>query len=148
MNEGLKGCRVMEETRKEKIKLFRKTDLIVIAVIIAFAVLFRIAYNSIFAGKAARAEIYYYSELVETVDLVSGQERIFSVAQEEDVVFLLDKWGNIQFIRSDCPDKVCINAGKLHMVGQSAACLPNGIVVKIVPQGERNEDDPDIIVGR
>lgn len=131
----------------KNIKLFRKTDFIVIAAIIAVAALLWIAYSSIFAGKAARAEIYYYSELVETVDLLPGQEKTFSIAQEENVVFRLDKEGNIQFIQSDCPDKVCIKAGKLHMVGQSAACLPNGIVVKIVPQGERNEDDPDIIVG-
>lgn len=148
MNEGLKGCRIMDATGREKIKLFRKTDIVIIAVIIAAAVLFWIVYNSIFAGKAAKAEIYYYSELVDTVDLVAGQERTFSIPQEDDVVFRLDKEGNIQFIQSDCPDKVCINAGKLHMVGQSAACLPNGIVVKIVPQGERNEEDPDIIVGR
>lgn len=138
----------MKTSGKVKIKLIRKADLIIIAVIIAAAGLFWIVYNSIFSGKAAKAEIYYYSELVETVELVVGQERIFSVAQEEDVVFLLDEEGNIQFIQSDCPDKVCINAGKLHMIGQSAACLPNGIVVKIVPRGERNEEDPDIIVGR
>lgn len=138
----------METTGRNKLKLFRKTDIIVIAVIMAAAGLFWLVYNSIFEGKAAKAEIYYYSELVETVDLVSGHDKIFSIKQEEDVVFRLDKEGNIQFIQSDCPDKVCINAGKLHMVGQSAACLPNGIVVKIVPRGERNEDDPDIIVGR
>ncbi len=138
----------MKTSGKVKTKLFRKADLIIIAVIIAAAGLFWVVYNSIFSGKAAKAEIYYYSELVETVELVVGQERIFSVAQEEDVVFLLDEEGNIQFIQSDCPDKVCINAGKLHMIGQSAACLPNGIVVKIVPRGERNEEDPDIIVGR
>jgi len=137
----------MDATGRDKLKLFRKTDFVVIVVIIAAAGLFWIVYNSIFSGKAAKAEIYYYSELVETVDLVPGQEKIFSIPQEEDVVFRLDKEGNIQFIQSDCPDKVCINAGKLHMVGQSAACLPNGIVVKIVPQGERNEDDPDIIIG-
>ena len=34
------------------------------------------------------------------------------------------------------------------MVGQSAACLPNGLVLKIVPLNERSEDDLDIVVGR
>lgn len=138
----------METTGKEKIRLFRKTDLIIIAVIIATAGVIWLVYNSTFAGKSAKAEIYYYSKLAKTVDLTDGQERTFSIAEEDDVVLKLDGEGNIQFIQSDCPDKVCIHSGKLHMVGQSAACLPNGIVVKIVPWGERGEDDPDIIVGR
>lgn len=135
-------------TDKTKMKLFKKTDIIIIAVIIAAAVIISVAYKSVFAGKRAKAEIYYYSKLVETVELTEGQERTFSIEENKNVVFHLDKEGNIRFIQSDCPDKVCIHAGKLHIPGQSAACLPNGIVVKIVPSGERGADDPDIVVGR
>lgn len=138
----------MEITDKTKMKLFKKTDLIIIAVVIAAAVIIYVAYNSVFAGKRAKAEIYYYSKLVETVDLTTGLERTFSIEENKNVVFHLDKEGNIRFVQSNCPDKVCIHAGKLHIPGQSAACLPNGIVLKIVPWGERDEDDPDIVVGR
>jgi len=135
-------------TDNEKMKLFKKTDLVIIVVIIAAAVIISVAYNSVFAGKRAKAEIYYYSKLVETVELTTGQERTFSIDEEKDVVFRLNEDGSIQFIQSDCPDKVCIHAGKLHIPGQSAACLPNGIVLKVVPLGEREADDPDIVVGR
>ncbi len=35
------------------------------------------------------------------------------------------------FSHSDCPDKVCINTGKLSLSGEWAACLPNKTVIKI-----------------
>lgn len=138
----------MEENKNDRYKLFRKTDIIVVAGIIAIAAAVWFIYSNYFSGRAAKAEIYYYSTLVETVDLNDGREKSFSIPQDENVVLYLDGEGNIQFIESDCPDKVCINTGKIHLVGQSAACLPNGIVAKIVPAGERREDDPDIVVGR
>ncbi len=37
----------------------------------------------------------------------------------------------VYFEHSDCPDKVCVNTGKLSLVGQWAACLPNSTVIKI-----------------
>lgn len=35
------------------------------------------------------------------------------------------------FDHSDCPDKVCVNTGKLSASGEWAACLPNETVLKI-----------------
>lgn len=130
---------------KDKMKFFKKSDLLIILTIIAVSVVIWVIYSSAFSDKATKAEIYYNSKLVETVELTAGEERTFSIPQKDKVVFQLDKEGNIRFIESDCPDKVCIHAGKLHMVGQSAACLPNGIVLKIVPLKERSEDDLDVI---
>ena len=49
--------------------------------------------------------------------------------------------------QSDCPDQVCVNTGKLYKAGQYAACLPNGFVLKIVSEDNKNNNQPDIIVG-
>jgi hypothetical protein len=127
------------------LKFFKKTDVFIVLGIIAVSAVIWMAYDAMSSNKPAKAEIYYYSKLVMTVDLVKGQERSFSVPQEKDVVFHIDKEGNICFERSDCPDKVCIHAGKLHKVGQSAACLPNGLVLKIVPANGRGDDDLDAV---
>lgn len=129
-------------------KLFKKTDLIIITVIIVAAAIMWFIYENRFLSVPAKAEIYYFSTLVETINLSDKQQKTFTIPQNENVVFLLDNDGNIQFIKSDCPDKVCVKTGKIHMVGQNAACLPNGIVIKIVPGSERSEDDLDIVVGR
>ncbi|MDF2593981.1 MAG: hypothetical protein K0R69_322 [Clostridia bacterium] len=126
-------------------KFFKKSDVIVILIIIVISVVSWVIYHSIFSKKAAKAEIYYYSELVETVDLNTGVERTFSIPQDEHVIFHLYKDGKIRFEESDCPDKVCIKTGKLSMVGQSAACLPNAIILKIVPEKKHAEDDLDMI---
>lgn len=128
-------------------KFFRKTDIIAIAVIIAAAAVIWLVYNITASGRPVRAEIYYYSELVKTVDLRTGQEQTIPVPQNENVVLRTDAQGSIRFIESDCPDKVCIKTGWLHLAGQSAACLPNGVVVKLVPADGWNGDEPDIIIG-
>lgn len=129
-------------------KFLKKSDIIVIFVILIFAVAFFIFYRMINNDKSAVAEIYYNSELIQTIDLNTGVDRTFSIPQEEHVKFHLYSDGSICFEDSDCPDKVCINAGKLSIVGESAACLPNKIVMKIVPRAGYDEDSADIIVGK
>ncbi|MDD6263200.1 MAG: NusG domain II-containing protein [Clostridiales bacterium] len=41
---------------------------------------------------------------------------------------------------SDCPDKTCMRAGKLDASGETAVCLPNRTVVKIVGAPETEVD--------
>lgn len=128
-------------------KFFKKGDIIVIVVLVLFAAATLLIIRHSAADKPAKAEIYYGNTLVKTVDLLIGVEKSFSIPGHENVVFHLGKDGSIRFEESDCPDKVCIKSGKLHLVGQSAACLPNKMIVKIVPAGERSKDDPDMIIG-
>ena len=127
-------------------KFFKRTDLIVIIGIIAISAVSWGIYHTVSAKDHVAAEIYYNSKLVETVDLSAGKERTFSIPQDENVVFHLYSDGAIAFVESDCPDKVCIHTGKLRTSGQFAACLPNGIVMKIVPVGGQKRDDADLVI--
>lgn len=129
-------------------KFFKKSDFIIITVILFLALGLSIFYRSSNRDKSAVAEIYYNSELVETVDLKVGVDRTFTIPQEKHVIIHQFKDGSIRFEESNCPDKVCIRAGKLSIVGESAACLPNKITMKIVPKDEYSDDDVDIIVGK
>ena len=129
-------------------KFFKKSDIIVILVMLAFALIFTIYYKVTYSNKSAIAEIYYNSDLIETVDLDTGIDKTFSIPQDEHVIFHQYKDGSICFEEADCPDKICIKAGKISMVGESAACLPNGIVMKIVPKSGYSYDAADIIVGK
>lgn len=129
-------------------KFFKKNDILIVAVLLIISLGVYVVYDNIYGQSETKAEIYYYSELVKTVELNAGEPIDFSITQEPDVVFHISEDGAIAFIESDCPDKVCIKTGALDSVGQYAACLPNGVVLKIVPAGERSEDDPDIVVGR
>jgi hypothetical protein len=50
--------------------------------------------------------------------------------------------GAVGFVSSDCPDKTCIHLGFLSRPGQSAVCLPNRVVVRVVA---RDADDADAL---
>lgn len=128
-------------------KFFKKSDLIIIGVILLVAFALSIFYRSWNSDRLAYAEIYYNSELVQTVDLNAGIDKTFKIPQEDHVIIHQYQDGSIRFEESDCPDKVCIRAGKLSVVGESATCLPNKITIKVVPKDDYNEDDVDIIVG-
>lgn len=127
-------------------KFFKKTDLIVIFLIVIISVVSWIIYNSVFSKKTAKAEVYYNNLLVKTVDLKTGEDKRFSIPENKNVIFHLYKDGSIQFEESDCPDKICIKAGRLKTVGQTAACIPNKIFLKIVSAD--NSSSLDGISGR
>jgi hypothetical protein len=129
-------------------KFAKKSDIIIIAAaVLAGLVLW--AYSGGLFGRpeGLRAEIYYKSELVRTIDLTAGKEESFSVDGLPDVVFHLYSDGSIAFIESDCPDKVCVRTGKIHAAGQMSACLPNQVYIKIVGNSSGETEGPDIIIG-
>jgi hypothetical protein len=128
-------------------KFFKKSDIVIILSIIVICIFSWVTYNLIASDKPAKAEIYYKSELVKTILLNTGVDKTFSIPQNKNVIFHLYKDGSIRFEESDCPDKICIKTGKLNIVGESAACLPNEIILKIVPQNGYKDDDIDIIIG-
>ncbi|EPR12121.1 NusG domain II-containing protein [Ruminiclostridium papyrosolvens] len=130
-------------------KFAKKSDILIILIILISGGVLWAVYNSSFSKKPAKAEIYYKSQLIETVDLTKGKDRTFSIPQSDHVVFHLTADGRIRFEGSDCPDKVCIKTGWLDKVGQTAACLPNEVFLKIVPQNNnRSDDDIDMIIGK
>ncbi|WP_444658037.1 NusG domain II-containing protein [Caproiciproducens sp. R2] len=128
-------------------KFVKKTDLVILAVALVVCAAAWFSYQSIVGKKAAKAEIYYKSELADTVDLTAGVDKRFSIEQNKNVIFHVFKDGSICFEESNCPDKICIRAGRLHTIGESAACLPNGIVMKIVAKDQRSSDDLDAVIG-
>ena len=124
-------------------KYLKKYDIFIISVILLFSFLSWIIYQYFIADQTSKAEIYHYSELLKTVDLGQRIDKNFSIEENPNIVFHLFKDGSISFEESDCPHKLCIKAGKISRPGQFAACLPNGIIIKIVPV----ERAVDIIVG-
>lgn len=75
---------------------------------------------------------------VAVVTFPDGEERISLNREGETVVSgksgpvrLRVEDGRIAFIESGCPDRVCVHAGWLSREGQSAACIPQGVLVRI-----------------
>jgi len=127
-------------------KFIKKTDFLIAVGLIVISLAAWAIYREIKKEDSVTAEIYLDSELVETVELEKGEERYFSIDGKPNVVFHITEEGRIAFVESDCPDKVCIQTGYIYMPGQFAACLPNGIVMKI-KGNVSGEDQPDLILG-
>ncbi len=119
-------------------KFVKKIDIIALGVIAAIGLVGLLLYFTRSpSGKSA--EVYVDSRLAYIVDLDQG-ELSFSVPQRPSITFRVYEDGGIAFESSDCPDKVCVNTGRLTHSGQSAACLPNATVLKVVKRG----DAPDL----
>ncbi len=129
-------------------KFFKKTDVIIISVLLALSIGGYIIYKNVFSSTKALAQIYYESKLVKSIDLSENKDYTFRLDMNDHVLIHVHSDGSISFEQSDCPDKVCIRSGRLSMVGESAACLPNKIVIKIVSKDKHNNDDIDIVVGK
>ncbi len=52
--------------------------------------------------------------------------------------------GRIRFYSSGCPDQICVHSGWLSREGQSAACLPAGVALRIAGG---SGGDVDIMTG-
>lgn len=128
-------------------KFFKRTDILVVLAFFAVALVIWLVMSVSNKDKAAVAEIYYHSKLVKSIDLSKATNETFSIPQNNRVVFHTYEDGSICFEQSDCPDKICVHTGRLHTVGQTAACIPNGIVLKIVPKEKYDKNDIDIIIG-
>jgi hypothetical protein len=128
-------------------RFFKRTDIIIVLSILLISLAIWVFYGLFYADTPVMAEIYYESRLVERVDLGKNEDRVFTIPQNEHVVFRVFRDGSICFEESDCRDRICIRSGKLKTVGQSAACLPNKIILKIVRKDRYSKDDPDIIIG-
>jgi hypothetical protein len=126
-------------------KFFKKSDLAIICGILILAAVLYFVYMQSSKDKDVEARIYFENKLVDVVSLKDGTDYDFSVTGHEDVVFHVYADGSIAFVESDCPDKVCIHAGKQKLSGQSAACLPNGLVLRIAPIGD-SSGDPDVVI--
>ena len=123
----------------------RKDYLIILLLLVAAGALY--FFNQWNAkDKPVVAEIYVESEKIQTIVLDEAADRTFSIQERPAIVFHFYEEGSIAFESSDCPDKVCVRSGKLHLAGQSAACLPNGVIIKIISTDANNKDGMDLVI--
>jgi len=105
-----------------------------IAPIFIIAAVALILWLSIGRQDGEMARIYKDGGLYLTINLSEyyGQSRIIELTGTSVILEIAD--GAIAFIQSDCPDQICVHAGSLSHAGQSAACIPNRVAVKIAGQ--------------
>ena len=108
------------------LKFMTKGDFFLIAgIVILVGFLFL---KPLISDEKPYAEIYLDSQKVHTVDFKSTKQSYELEAGQ--CVILVEKDG-VSFVRSDCPDKLCIKSMKMSRAGDTMACVPEKVVVVI-----------------
>ena len=106
-----------------KRKLITKRTFVFIFVLLALALFI---YLILPESKGTTFEIWIDGQLFSSHSL--KEKSSFKLENGAEIVC---DGTSVYFENSDCPDKVCVNTGKLSLTGQWAACLPNKTVIKI-----------------
>jgi hypothetical protein len=138
---------VTKNMNKDKTEraLFNRRDIWLLGGVIVLAA---IIYGAFYCGRSdvGTAQITVDGVMVRQVDLSRDDE--FALDENPRVHFQVRR-GAIAFIESDCPDKVCIHSGFLDTPGQTAACLPNKVLLYIYgtdkPGEPYDENEMDVI---
>ena len=120
----------MTENKDMKHTLFKKQDLILIAVVLAAAALLFLGTKLMHKSPAEVVEISVDGNVVETLDLAKDQElTIDGVSGGTNHLIIKD--GEVWVSEATCPDKICVHQGKIHMDGEIIVCLPNKMTAQI-----------------
>lgn len=114
--------------------LFKKTDIIIIALVLLTAFLFALP-GLIEKNKSSVAIITADNEIIAEIPLNGAEERTLEVNGTKITV----RNGEIFFSESVCKDKVCVKTGTLKNPGDSSACIPNKVSIYI--KGQSDEFD-------
>ncbi|MCL2399981.1 MAG: NusG domain II-containing protein [Defluviitaleaceae bacterium] len=128
--------------------LNRKDILLILSILVATAGIW-IIINYLFAPEKEDimfGAIYLEGQAVKIVPL--NIDQTFYVDRRPNIVFEVHN-GAIAFVKSDCPDQVCVYTGFINSPWHFAACLPNFLVLSILTDDNyslNGDNDIDIIV--
>ena len=128
-----------------KMKVIQKRDIVIIFILLFIAFGISILFSIGNKKSSPKAEIYYGNKLLQTIALDKKEDKLLSFPQNEEVVFHLYEDGSICFEKSDCKDQICVQSGRLYQTGESAVCLPNQFVLKLVQDEVVSSNVPDFI---
>lgn len=115
----------MDKGKKTALLLYGALGILVIAALIF---LLRPATT---VGRLAVIQVG--NEVVAELELDTADDEVFSIEDKTGLPITFEvKDHAIRFLDSDCPDKVCVNAGFLHRDMDIASCLPNKTVLSVL----------------
>ncbi len=117
----------MDHTGRKPRRIGR-ADVVIVAGVLALASLLWIL--SRMGTATGTSAIVTTPEKQETVAL--SRNTRWSVGGKDGIVVTLEvNDGRIRFVQSGCPDQICVQSGWLSQAGQTAACLPAGVAVRV-----------------
>lgn len=141
-----------DEKRNESHKnrpLIRKQDLLILFLVVLAAAGIYLIPRFLKPVSSVEARIYIRNELVKRIPLGHAAAEEFSLDGLPGLIIRCDGEGGICFLRSDCPDQLCVHSGVLRRTGDFAACLPNEVMISLCASGpqETEEGQADMVIG-
>ena len=115
----------------------RKNDIILAAVLVVIAALiwlfiYMARSEGAYVLVTVDGEVFGEYPLDTDTEIRRGDDESYNI--------LVIKDGSAAITEASCPDKLCVNQGKISYDGQSVICLPNKVVVE-VRGGEKSDYD-------
>ena len=118
-------------------KLFNKRDIWLFMGLVMLALLVYVCYGRGLTDETF-AQITVDGQIILTMPLDTSGDTKFDLEQP-NVQFLFTD-GMAAFIKSDCPDQICVHNGFLSRPGQVAICLPNRTSLLIIGTSDNGAD--------
>ena len=117
--------------------MFTKADKILIVVLILLSLA---SYPVIkFCAKTGSVlEVEVLGEEYMVVPLNIDREIVVPGRLGDSVILIED--GKARFTSSPCPHKMCIKMGSIKDAGEMAACVPNGVLIRVLGKGDIKTD--------
>lgn len=107
----------------------KKSDIIVIAVVLCAAALVFLCLNLFSAG--GRTAVVEQNGTV-IAELPLDEDTVFEVKSGGKTTNVVEvKGGKVSVTEADCPDKICRKHRAISKSGESIVCLPNKVIVTV-----------------
>ena len=128
----------MNETVKPSIlKIITPGDKILVVFILNLGIISLIALNHLRQpGDFVTIEVN--GQVIHQLDLNISQEVTVKGPIGETKIKI--NQNSARVVHSDCPEKICVKTGKIHLAGEMIVCVPNKVVVKITGK-QKNQFD-------
>lgn len=104
---------------------------IIVAVAVVLGIIFSV--RNLKKSDSTMVEIIQNSEVLYTFDLSKTENQEFIIESENgshNTIIISN--GEIWISEADCPDKTCVNMGKLKSENLPIICLPNKLIVRYI----------------
>ena len=118
----------------------KKRDIIFIGVLLVVALIAFFVVDKFIKKDGNKVVIKVDGEIVKIVNLTDTNNIIVNGYDGGTNTVVIEN-GTVYMTEADCPDKICVNTGKISKIGETIVCLSHRVVVEI--QGEVSQSDSD-----